>query len=73
MIDDWRGSRGSFEPWRGEQTEELSFGDPDAWRGDVHPQSGVTPWESADSASEWPVWDAGPEYHMWKRLADGGS
>lgn len=37
---------------------ELSFGDPDAWRGDVH-------------LDEWPEWSAGPEYRMWKRLAEG--
>lgn len=31
--------------------------DDDAWRGDAH-------------SGEWPEWNAGPEYQMWKRLAD---
>jgi hypothetical protein len=31
--------------------------DDDAWRGDAH-------------AGDWPEWNAGPEYHMWRRLAE---
>jgi len=47
----------------------LSFGDPDAWRG-VAAEGVVEPWRGELHAEDWPEWDAGPEYLMWKRLAD---
>lgn len=64
-----------------EWSEELTFGDPDAWRGESHAEDPSAWRESApldaeawgaepDELEDWPVEQAGPEYHMWKRLAD---
>lgn len=67
--DEWRDDDIPDEPrW----SEPLSFGDPDAWRGTEHaPDDGS--WRAGSTAADegWPEWDAGPEYRMWKRLADG--
>jgi hypothetical protein len=49
---------------------ELSFGDPDAWRGTVHPDADAA-WRAELHFPEWPEWTAGPEYLMWKKLAEG--
>jgi len=61
--DDWQDDEPEEPRW----SEELSFGDPDAWRGGVYDTAQDT-WQRNDT--EWPEWDAGPEYQMWKRLAD---
>lgn len=67
----WGGGDRTREPWledadawRGGTTRNRlpwnitgARDDDDRWRGDAH-------------LAEWPVWDAGPEYHMWKRLAE---
>jgi hypothetical protein len=50
------------DAWRGGTTRDRLRWDPDGdgderWRGDAH-------------LAEWPVWDAGPEYYMWKRRAE---
>ena len=49
---------------------ELSLGDPEAWRGD-HCAELHESWRGEAHLVDWPVWDAGPEYFMWKRLAEG--
>lgn len=46
----------------------LSFGDPDAWRGSE--AVAAEHWRGDLHAEDWPEWNAGPEYLMWKRLAD---
>ena len=51
------------------QEPELSFGDPDAWRGSAYGE-GADAWRGTDVVEEWPECDAGPEYLMWKRKAD---
>jgi len=61
--DDWQDAEPEEPRW----SEELSFGDPDAWRGGED-DTAYDAWQRDDT--EWPEWDAGPEYQMWKRLAD---
>lgn len=61
--DDWQDDELEEPRW----SEELSFGDPDAWRGGVY-ATAQDDWQTDDV--EWPEWEAGPEYQMWKRLAD---
>ena len=46
---------------------EMSLGDPDAWRGDAHASLDDF-WRGDEHAEEWPEWNAGPEYRMWKRI-----
>ena len=73
MCSDWNWAE---EPdpdgWRDDDHEmwspELSFGDADAWRGDSPVD--VEPWRGSVHLEDWPVWNAGPEYYMWKRLAE---
>lgn len=67
--DDWPDDDMSSEP---QWSEDLSFGDPDAWRG-ADPETAGASWadEQTSAIDGWPEWDAGPEYRMWKRLADG--
>ena len=60
---DWQDEEPEEPRW----SEELSFGDPDAWRGGAY-DSAQYAWQQDDT--EWPEWDTGPEYQMWKRLAD---
>ncbi|HEX6809634.1 MAG TPA: hypothetical protein VF118_16730 [Gemmatimonadaceae bacterium] len=62
--DDWQDDESEEPQW----SEALSFCDPDAWRGGVY-DAAPDAW-LRDDDSEWPEWDAGPEYQMWKRLAD---
>lgn len=49
------------EAWRqGCRREGAGDGDvADGWRGGLH-------------YDDWPEWSAGPEYHMWRRLAENG-
>ena len=49
---------------------ELSLGSPEAWRGDSWADTDES-WRGDAHLVDWPVWDAGPEYFMWKRLAEG--
>jgi hypothetical protein len=74
MRSDWNSSEEpEFDAWRGDDdawSPELSLGDADAWRGDSSASSEA--WRGGVHLEDWPVWNAGPEYHMWKRLADGG-
>ena len=66
MFSAWEDDDGPESGW----SPELSFGDPDVWRGrscaDVDEA-----WRGGVHLVEWPVWNAGPEYFMWKRLAEG--
>jgi hypothetical protein len=48
---------------------ELSFEDADAWRGESD-QSDADAWRGDQHTVDWPRTLAGPEYLMWKRLAD---
>ncbi len=70
--DDWSDGSDAFT--------ELSFGDADAWRGGVPDRTdawrggvedATEPWRAGVHLSDWPAWDAGPEYHMWKKRAEG--
>lgn len=66
--DDWR------TDWRTDEPEApaMSFGDPEAWRGDLYdPLAEEAAWRGDVHLHEWPVWNAGPEYHMWKKRAEG--
>ncbi|HEX5409227.1 MAG TPA: hypothetical protein VFW89_05605 [Gemmatimonadaceae bacterium] len=60
---------------------EVSLGDPDAWRGEAHAPlddsswrgeaeqpAGDDSWRGDEHGEEWPEWNAGPEYRMWKRI-----
>ncbi len=49
---------------------ELSFGDPDAWRGESGEHADDV-WRGDQHRTAWPRAFVGPEYLMWKRLADG--
>jgi hypothetical protein len=52
------------QPW----SPELSLGDPDAWRGGASPDADA--WRGTVHLGDWPEWNAGPEYLMWKRIAE---
>ena len=61
-ADAWRGDvHGTDERWRAGVPDAARSADADAadhtWRGDLH-------------LEDWPEWDAGPEYLMWKTLRD---
>ena len=60
-ADAWRGGvHGDDECWRAGVPEAAARSADDAdhtWRGDLH-------------LADWPEWDAGPEYLMWKTLRD---
>jgi len=58
------------EPEESSWSPELSFGDGDAWRGEPDAQGDA--WRGDEHRAEWPSALAGPEYLMWKRLADSG-
>ncbi len=73
MSDAWdepeeREWAGGEESWTEQWSAERSLGDPEAWRGDVHGPD--ESWRGGPDAVEWPHWDAGPEYRMWKKLAE---
>jgi hypothetical protein len=53
----WRGpTSGADESWRvPPPSPSETEGE---WRGEVH-------------LADWPEWDAGPEYRMWKKLSEG--
>ncbi|HEY7877569.1 MAG TPA: hypothetical protein VIC55_05060 [Gemmatimonadaceae bacterium] len=74
MSKPWRDHDWQDEDTPNDQqwSAELSFGDPDAWRSTDAGLVNET-WGDDDTAAVdgWPEWDAGPEYRMWKRLADG--
>jgi len=40
-----------------------------AWRGDLHRD--VEPWRGQEHLADWPEAQAGPEYWMYKRAAEG--
>lgn len=61
--DDGEATESSWSP-------ELSFGDPDAWRGESGAREDDA-WRGDRHRAEWPRAFVGPEYLMWKRLADG--
>ena len=56
------------DPWSDSWSPDSSLGDPDAWRGHVHLSD--ESWRGDEETVEWPHWDAGPEYRMWKKLAE---
>jgi hypothetical protein len=78
-ADAWRGggSGGDADGWRGE-----THRDSDAWRTSLPPESeswrGSTDsrggsdvgWRGEVHLEDWPEWDAGPEYKMWKKMKD---
>jgi hypothetical protein len=81
--NDWRDhdDSGSDPPDNAGWSPEMSLGDPDAWRGDAHASLDDSAWRGAgehaagddfwrgdEHAEEWPEWNAGPEYRMWKRI-----
>jgi hypothetical protein len=72
MSNDW--NRGDWEDGESEEhpwSPELSFGTPDAWRGEAgSPDADDSAWRGDQHAADWPETFAGPEYLMWKRLAD---
>jgi hypothetical protein len=72
MFSDWEDDDGPEAEWSAGSgwSAELSFGDPDAWRGRACADVNEA-WRGGVHLVEWPVWDAGPEYFMWKRLAEG--
>ncbi len=48
------------------------LGDAGAWRGasaagEPDEEEG---WRGEEHLRDWPEWDAGPEYHMWRRIAE---
>ncbi|HVE79718.1 MAG TPA: hypothetical protein VNA89_12675 [Gemmatimonadaceae bacterium] len=69
-ADAWRGElHRQDEAWRAPvsptdescQTAPTAEQEPEReWRGDLH-------------LADWPEWDAGPEYRMWKKLSEGES
>lgn len=76
MWSDWRDHDGMGDDWDVEPpwSPEMSFGDPDAWRGERHTGSDES-WrgggrDAPGESEPWPEWDAGPEYLMWKRRVD---
>jgi hypothetical protein len=78
MID-WKDEEGAPGGWGGgaEAARDPWAEDPDAWRrGGVRDRIAWGPgdtddvWRGSAHFREWPVWDAGPEYHMWKRMAE---
>jgi hypothetical protein len=76
-VDSWRGTDASPDPngWRGDL-----HSDSDAWRTslpeETESRSGSTEsapdhgWRGEVHFEDWPEWDAGPEYKMWKKLKD---
>ena len=73
MLSNWEDDDGpeSERSVGSEWSPELSFGDPEAWRGNCRAETGES-WRGDVHLVDWPVWDAGPEYFRWKRLAEGG-
>ena len=73
MLSNWEEDDGPESEWSAgsEWAPELSLGDPEAWRGDCCADADGA-WRGDVHLVDWPVWDAGPEYFMWKRLAEGG-
>jgi hypothetical protein len=74
MFTDWHDPEEHEHEWADESARppEHLLGDPDAWRGDVH-ESLAEPWRGTVHLEDWPEWTAGPEYLMWKRLAEDES
>lgn len=72
MWEKWRDDDGApNDEWNPEPawTPELSLGDPDAWRS-TSPEETDALWRGDVHIEQWPEWDAGPEYQMWKRRVD---
>jgi hypothetical protein len=62
----WEDGESNESSW----SPELSFGDADAWRGGSGAREDDA-WRGDQHRKEWPRTLVGPEYLMWKRLADG--
>jgi hypothetical protein len=62
----WEDGESNESSW----SPELSFGDADAWRGESDAREDDV-WRGDQHRAEWPRALVGPEYLMWKRLADG--
>lgn len=69
-MSDYRNG-GGWEDGESSWSPELSFGDPDAWRGERGDREDDA-WRGEGDRTEWPRALVGPEYLMWKRLADHG-
>ncbi|HEX5437949.1 MAG TPA: hypothetical protein VFW98_12365 [Gemmatimonadaceae bacterium] len=52
---------------------DFPLGDPDAWRDDAQGEdaSDADAWRGDIHLPPWPEWNAGPEYRMWKEIAEG--
>jgi len=73
VVDDWNEheqQEPGDEPAEQSWSVEHPLGDPEAWRGGAADED-ADAWRGTEPPSEWPEWDAGPEYQMWKRKADG--
>jgi hypothetical protein len=73
MWKDWQDRDARNDDWDAGPawSPEISLGDPESWRGTVHPAG--ERWrasEDDDQWNAWPEWSAGPEYRMWKRRVD---
>jgi|KBSMisStaDraftv2_1062788.scaffolds.fasta_scaffold4818566_1 hypothetical protein len=68
MSDEWKDEEPGSDAGAEEWSSELSLGDPDAWRGDSAPDPEA--WRGDQHLVDWPVWDVGPEYRMWKQRED---
>jgi hypothetical protein len=78
-ADAWRdgGASRDGDAWRGEIHSES-----DAWRASIPAESeswrntagnadtSEVAWRGELHLEDWPEWDAGPEYKMWKKLKD---
>ena len=56
------------DDWADDELEELFAERREAWRGDLHRDS--DPWAD-EVLGDWPEASAGPEYWMYKRVAEG--
>lgn len=70
MSDERNGGWEDGETKESSWSPELPFGDADAWRGDDDAHDDEA-WRGDQHRAEWPRALVGPEYLMWKRLAEG--
>jgi hypothetical protein len=71
MSNDWKQHDGP--EWEDDSIEDrwspdLQESDPDAWRGGAPADADA--WRGEAHQADWPAWNAGPEYLMWKRIAE---
>src|SRR5216110_2406497 len=73
MTQSWRP-----DDWADDDLEQLFAREREAWRGDLHPHAEpwrADPrddrWRGREHLADWPEAQAGPEYWMYKRAAEG--